>query len=204
MNYKIFAAFALIALTGCSAPAVQPTVSPTPSASATLTQEEIDAQFLKIAEDSCNRAWKDGVVEADVSTPDQKLIIIPKEQAYKDFSGAYVDETGVPKVIYEVELSACLPSYLISMQQEANKDNSGDYEHKIEMIDDAHYVWWQRFGGGELTPTNYEVANGYVVKATSKDIDRDIVISYGPVSEADMSLLKQAVDAELASWEDQQ
>ncbi|MFM6970963.1 MAG: hypothetical protein ACKOWH_00005, partial [Rhodoluna sp.] len=73
MNYKLFAALALVTLTGCSAQAPAPLASSSPSASASMSQEEIDTQFLKIAEDSCNRAWQVGVIEADVTTPDQKL-----------------------------------------------------------------------------------------------------------------------------------
>jgi hypothetical protein len=81
------------------------------------------------------------------------------------------------------------------MQKEANHDNSGDYEHHIKLNSDGTYTWSQHSYGttGKLDSTVFTVVDGLITHATTPDYDYSI--TYGPVSDADLAILKAAVDA---------
>jgi hypothetical protein len=164
------------------------------------TQAEIEADFIKIAADSCEKAQKDDVIQRYVNDAPARIIALSRDHSYKDYSAVYIDNKGKAQVLYELELTVCGPSYLLSMQKEANHDNSGDYEHHIKRNDDGSYTWTQHvYGedGGVLADTKFEVLNGLIVGATSEDSQYDESIEYGPVTGADLQALKAAVDAEL-------
>lgn len=164
------------------------------------TQAQIEADFIKIADDSCAKAQKEDVVQVYTNDKPAKVIALSRDHAYKDYSAVYVDNKGVAKVIYELELTVCGPTYLLSMQKEANHDNSGDYEHHIKRNDDGTYTWTQHvYGedGGTMAETVFTVLGGLIVSATSEDREYDQSFEYGPVGGADLATLKAAVDAEL-------
>jgi hypothetical protein len=196
---KVFAVAAMTLLVaGCSNPNPKPTSTPTPTV--TKTQAQIEKEFLKIADDSCNRAQKDDVLERMTNNVPERIIVLSRDHAYKDYSAVYVNNKGEAQVIYELELTVCGPSYLLSMQEEANHDNSGDYEHHIKRNDDGTYTWTQHvYGedGGKLADTIFTVLNGVIVAADNEGLPQDQTIEYGPVTGADLQALKDAVDAEL-------
>ena len=183
---KAIAAVVLVlALAGCSTPKQEPT--------ATKTQTQIEAEFIKAADDSCNRAKADDVIEsvADGS----RIIAVSQAHAYKSYSAVYVDAKGASQLVYELDLIVCGPSYLLSMQKEANHDNSGDYEHHIKLNADGTYTWTQHSYGTKvkLDATQFTILNGYITHATTPDFDYSI--TFGPVGDADLAILKVAVDA---------
>jgi hypothetical protein len=192
---KIFALAALaLLLAGCSqAPSSTPTTSPTQ----TKTQVEIEADFLKIAADSCTKAQSENIVEkiADGS----RTIVLARANAYRDYSAVYIDAQGKTQVIYEMDLLVCQPGYLISMQQEANHDNSGDYEHHTKLNSDGTYTWSQAsyVTPGTLDDTVYTVTDGIITAAKSDPYDYTFI--YGPVSDSDMAIFEKAIDDEIAS-----
>jgi outer membrane murein-binding lipoprotein Lpp len=100
----------------------------------TKSQTIVEAEFLKIAEDSCKRAQKHDILEKLTNDAPSRVLVLAKKHAYKNYSAIWIDNKNVPTVIYEYELSVCGPSYLVSMQKEANHDNSGDYEHSIKPL----------------------------------------------------------------------
>jgi hypothetical protein len=164
------------------------------------SQAQIEADFIKIAKDSCAKAQKDDVIQQYVNDKPARIIALSRDHAYKNYSAVYIDNKGTAKVIYELELTVCGPSYLLSMQKEANHDNSGDYEHHIKRNDDGSYTWSQHvYGedGGTMADTKFTVLNGLLVSSTGEDAQYDQTFEYGPVGGSDLQVLKTAVDAEL-------
>lgn len=195
-----FAGVLVLTVSSCAQSDPTPTGSPSPTA--TQTQAQIDKEFIKIANDSCAKAQKENVVEGIINDAPARIIALARSNAYKDYSAVYIDSKGVTKVIYELELTVCQPGYLLSMQEEAHHDNSGDYEHHIKKNSATNYTWTQATYADEktvLADTVFDVANGLMVKATSSRDSR--TITYGPITTADMQALKDAVDAELERLE---
>lgn len=190
----------LLALAGCAPAEPEPTTTPTPTPTVTQTQAEIEAEFYKIADDSCAKGQAEGLVERFINDVPSRIIALAKEDAYLDYSAIYIDNKGVAQVLYELETTACGPGYLISMMEEANHDNTGDYEHYVKKNNDGTFVWTQsRYSedGPKLEDTIFEVADGLIVKAIPEDVKNTRSLEYGPVSDVDMQALKDAVDAEL-------
>jgi len=190
----------VLLITGCASSKPAPSGSPSPTA--TQTQAQIDAEFIKIANDSCAKAQKDNVVENLIDDSPAKIIALARSNAYKDYSAIYIDNKGKAQVVYELELTVCGPGYLLSMQEEAHHDNSGDYEHHIKKNSATSYTWTQATyseEGSVLSDTVFEVADGLIVQSVS---DRDSrSMTYGPISDADMTIFKAAIDAELERLE---
>lgn len=189
---KIFLSLALVAmLSGCASPTIKPTPTPTK----TKTQAQIEKDFLKIADDSCAKAQSENIIET--VEDGSRIIALARANAYKDYSAIYIDTTGKVQVIYELELSVCSPGYLISMMEEANHDNSGDYEHHIKLNSDGTYTWTQKvYGEDKLQDTIYTVDAGLITAADTAVYD--YTFTYGPISDTDMSIFKKAIDDELA------
>ncbi|MFN4846610.1 MAG: hypothetical protein ACK4VJ_02070 [Rhodoluna sp.] len=182
----------LIGLSACSTPEAKPSPDPTN----TKTQAQIEAEFLAIAADSCAKAQTENIVEkvGDGS----KIIALAKSNAYQDYSAVYFDPSGKPQVIYEMELSVCSPGYLISMMEEANQTNSGDYKHSIKLNADGTYTWSQRVWGEEenfMQDTIFTVAEGIITAADGEAYD--YTFEYGPISDEEMVAFKAAIDAEI-------
>ena len=195
---------ALLLLAGCASPAPTPTptLTPSPSPTITQTQAEIEEEFYKIADDSCAKGQKEGLVERFINDVPSRIIALAKEDAYLDYSAIYIDNKGVAQVLYELDTTACGPGYLISMMEEANHDNTGDYEHYVKKNEDGSFVWTQATyseDGSKLQDTIFEVADGLIVKAIPENVKNTRGLEYGPVSDVDMQALKDAVDAELES-----
>jgi hypothetical protein len=201
LNKVLAVAAMTLLVAGCSNP--KPT--PTPSPTVTKTQAQIEKEFLKIADDSCTRAQKDDVLERMTNNVPERIIVLSRDHAYKDYSAVYVDNKGLAQVIYELELTVCGPSYLISMQEEAGHDNSGDYEHHIKLNKDGTYSWSEHIPGeaeGVLSTNIFTVEDGYIVASKSENPAYDRTIEYGPITGEDLQVLKDAVDAELLSLEE--
>ena len=193
---------ALLLLAGCASPTATPTLTPSPSPTSTQTQAEIEEEFYKIADDSCAKGQKEGLVEKFINDVPSRIIALAKEDAYMDYSAIYIDNKGVAQVLYELETTACGPGYLISMMEEANQENTGDYEHYVKKNEDGNFVWTQSAyseEGSKLTDTIFEVEDGLIVKAIPENVKNTRALEYGPVSDVDMQALKDAVDAELES-----
>lgn len=174
----------------------------TPKPAQTQTQAEIEAEFYKIADDSCAKGLKEGLVERFINNVPSRIIALSKDDAYLDYSAIYIDDKGVAQVLYELERTPCNPGYLISMMEEANQGNTGDYEHYVKKNTDGTFVWTQSSyfeEGPRLTDTIFEVEDGLVIRAIPEDVVNTRALEYGPVSDEDLKALKDAVDAELKS-----
>lgn len=184
---------ALLLLSGCTSQSANPEGTPSPTKS--KTQEEVLAEFLDIANDSCAKAQTENIIElvADGS----KVIVLAKENAYKDYSAVYIDAQGKPQVIYEMELLVCSPGYLISMMEEAGKENAGDYEHSVTLNADGTYTWKQKsfYEGEKMEETLYTVKDGVIT--AGKTSAYEYTFQYGEIPAADMEVFKKAIDDEL-------
>lgn len=201
VSTKLLSVGALVLLiTGCANAKPAPTGSPSPTA--TQTQAEIDAEFIKIAQDSCEKAQKENVVESIVDDAPARIIALARSNAYKNYSALYIDSKGKAQVVYELELTVCGPGYLLSMQEEAHHDNSGDYEHHIKKNSATNYTWTQATyseTGSYLADTIFTVSDGLITKSVSERDSR--AMTYGPIPAADMQIFKAAIDAELKRLE---
>jgi hypothetical protein len=194
----------LLSLAGCATAEPEPTATPTPTPTPTVTQTqaEIEAEFYKLAADSCAKGQEEGLVERFINDAPSRIIALAKKDAYLDYSAIYIDNKGEAQVLYELETTACNPGYLISMMEEANQGNTGDYEHYVKKNADGTFVWTQSSyseTGSKLADTIFEVADGLLVKAIPEDVKNTRSLEYGPVSDEDMQALKDAVDAEVES-----
>jgi hypothetical protein len=190
---RLIVGLALVAvLSGCA------TVKPTPVH--TKTKSEIETEFLKIADDSCNKAQSEDVIERMTNDVPARVVVLSRDHAYRNYSAIYIDNKGVAEVIYELELTVCGPSHLISMQKEAHHDNSGDYEHHIKLNPEGSYSWNQHVPGesvGVLSTTTLNVKSGLITASKEDDSRYDKSFEYGPITGSDLQTLKDAVDAEI-------
>lgn len=186
---KVFAITTLfllpVTVSGCSSP---------------KSQTVIDAEFLKIADDSCNRAQKHDILEKITNDAPARILVLSQKHAYKNYSAVSIDNKNIATVIYEYEVYVCGPSHLLSMQKEAHHNNSGDYEHHITLNSDGTYTWTQHVPGeatGVMESDTFTVHDGYItsVKTSNPNFDRTFV--YGPITGSDIKILQDAVDAEL-------
>ena len=192
---RIFLGLVLVSLlSGCA------TAKPTPTPTHTKTQAEIETEFLKIADDSCNKAQAEDIIERMTNDAPARVIVLARAHAYKNYSAIYVDNKGVAQVIYELELTVCGPSHLISMQKEAHHDNSGDYEHHIRLNPEGTYSWSEHVPGeaaGVLSTTIFTAKDGLITASKADGGLYDRTFEYGTITGDDLQVLKDAVDAEL-------
>lgn len=190
---RLIVGLALVAaLSGCA------TAKPTPVH--TKTQAEIETEFLKIADDSCNKAQAEDVIERMTNDVPARVVVLSRDHAYRNYSAIYIDNKDIAKVIYELELTVCGPSHLISMQNKAHHDNSGDYEHHIKLNPEGSYSWNQHVPGeavGVLSTTTFTVKSGLITASKEDDSKYDKSFEYGPITGSDLQTLKDAVDAEI-------
>ncbi len=194
---------AVLILAGCAtaepapipAATVQPTPSPTPSG--IVEPADVTAAFREFAHASCDKANAEGVVESSWGGT-QKTILIPKSMAYKDFNAVFVDENGVPALIWETDsFASCNASNGFALAEEAG----GSYDIDLNFnLDDGTFESVLDQGEGQSVTFRYTVVDGLFV---SQDIDADwgkttVEITYGIPSEDDIAMLRAAVDAFLA------
>ncbi len=174
---------------------IQPTASPTPTG--IVEPEDVTAAFREFAHASCDKANAEGVVESSWGGT-QKAILIPKSMAYKDFNAVFVDENGVPALIWETDsFASCNASNGFAMAEESGSAYDIDLSFNL---DDGTFESVLDQGEGQSVTFRYAVVDGLFV---SQDIDADwgqttVEITYGIPSEDDIEFLRSAVDAFLA------
>jgi hypothetical protein len=182
-------------LTACSTPQPNPTPSatstPTPTKPAAMTPAEAKLAFSKIAKDSCFEAQKLGVVE---SSEGFKLVSLNKDEAYKDFSAAYLEYPSNYGLIWELDaITACADFYTFSMSEEAGKEADIDVTFDPN---DSTYTTFEDFG--EFGTSNYKFTIVDGKFATAENLDpknaRLTTIRYGSITDEDRAVVKTAVD----------
>jgi hypothetical protein len=182
-------------LTACSTPQPNPTPSatstPTPTKPAAMTPAEAKLAFSKIAKDSCFEAQKLGVVE---SSEGFKVVSLNKDDAYKDFSAAYLEYPSNYGLIWELDaITACADYYTFSMSEEAGKE--ADIAVTFDP-NDSTYTTFEDFG--EFGTSNYKFTIVDGKFATAENLDpknaRFTTIRYGSITDEDRAVVKTAVD----------
>ena len=171
-----------VLLSGCAQEAPKPTEKVVVEKTAAQALQD----FKAIAKDSCDKAMSVGVVE---STGTAKAVMVPKDQAYQDYSAAYFDK-GAYTLIWESDaFAACSASIQFDMAAE------GGAESPIEVVfnsKDGTYQTTQDLGEFGISKAKYTIADGLI------SMSDDTTVTYGPLSEDDLKILTTAVDNFLA------
>jgi hypothetical protein len=178
-------------LTSCSTPQPNPTPTPTATKPAPMTKAEAKLAFSKIAKDSCFEAQKLGVVE---SSEGFKVVSLNKDEAYKDFSAAYLEYPSNYGLIWELDaIIACADYYTFSMAEEAGKEADLDVTFDAN---DSTYTTFEDFGEFGTSNYTFTIVDGKF--ATAENLDpknaRLTTIRYGSITDEDRALVKTAVD----------
>jgi len=157
-----------------------------------LVQNDLDAEFLEIAFNSCKKALDDGFVIKDadstsyfISSPDSIFDRFKiKEVSVKD------GVVGGPIYFYYWPLLFDPCDTLVSADfVKPSDDNYVILEHSLEKTTDGAYKWGQHHGGANLNVTTYTVGSdglisGYETESWSSQI------TYGPLSETELGYFK--------------
>lgn len=193
----VLALFSALLLTGCAATTNAPANDPTavPSTTATSSPIDVDASFRTIADDSCDTAYSDGVVE---QSADGVMFLVPEEQSYQDYSAAFDSESDGIGVIWSTEVFfACAASIGYQMSADGGSEYpielsfdeaTGDYRAILDVED---------YGTLDYT---YSVRDGLftAVDWVSPEESGSTTITYGSPSDELVDILHLAVDEFLA------
>lgn len=191
-NVIIGAILASLALGGC---AQEKLAEPTPSSSPTieLTKAQILENFKVIAHASCEKALQSGVVEESVADSGFTLVMVPKDESYKDFSAAYLEKPDKYELIWESDaFSACSASMQFDLAEEAGSEVDLEVELGSR---DGTFETTQDFGEYGISHLEYVHSDGLFTGITTLSAEApDVrIIRYG-VTEEDRKILVQAVD----------
>jgi hypothetical protein len=181
--------------TGIPTQQTDPTATPSPTATALPIPDDIQAAFREVADASCAKASAEGVTEiaADGSG---RLILVPKEDAYQDFSAVSVGASGVGDLIWSTEVFyACNASIGFSYSDESNS------EYGLIEFDEADGSYTVTVGEGkDAFAADYTVLDGLIRtgSSTSDGKTTTLSVNYGMPAEADIKILRAAADAFLA------
>lgn len=168
----------LVALAGCTA----------------MTPEEAETKFKSIARASCEAALSEGAVEKSESAEGFTLVLVPKTEAYKDFSAAYFQPDDTYELIWEVDaFSACGASMTYDLAEEAGQD--ADLEVTFNS-DVQQYETFQDLGEYGNSHLRYEVSDGKISSVLDLNSVQDgaRTVSYGKLSNDELTILETAVD----------
>jgi hypothetical protein len=195
----VLAGMLAASLTACSAPQPNPTPSasstPTATKPAAMTPAEAKLAFSKIAKDSCFEAQKLGVVE---SSEDFIVVALNKDEAYKDYSAAYLEYPNTYGLIWELDaITACADYYTFSMAEEAGQEADIDVTFDEN---DSTFTTFEDFG--EFGTSEYKFTIVDRKFATAENLDpkneRFIAIRYGRITADDRAVVETAVEEFLA------
>ena len=186
----------LLALTGCSPQIPKSIPKQTASYFATQSPKEAQDNFNSIAHASCLKAQEEGVVESSAGKDAYQMVMTAKSQNYKDYSAAYFDLKDKYELIWEADaFYSCSAWFAISMAQEANQ------ESPIKVSFDSktgHYLTTQDLGDFGISRMDYEIADGRISVAIDIDTKATRTIKYGALNDAELNVLKTAVEQFLA------
>lgn len=195
ITFISIAALAVL-LSSCSAaPSANQSVSPKASP---LTAEQARDAFEVIATASCDKAMAEGVVEQSLDPNGFTLVMVPKDQAYQDFSAAYFEPADTYELIWEVDaLSACGAAIQFALAQEssAEVDLAVSFDQN-----DGSFLTVQDLGEFGISKLKYKVADSLLSSVETQGSANSATrsISYGNLQDADWQILRTAVDRYLA------
>jgi len=184
----------LLAFSACSS---NPPRSAEPTQSA-ITSQQAQTEFKSIAEASCKAALEQGSVERSISDAGFILVMVPKNDAYKDFSAAYFQPDDTYELIWEIDaFAACGASITFDLAEEAGQET--DLEVSFNPATGS-YETFQDLGEFGPLRISYEIDGGKISTVSilsSPDVEKRTV-SYGGLAESELMILKTAADRFLA------
>lgn len=172
-----------------------PSATPSPTAAAFTIPDDIPGSFRAIADASCATASAEGVTEI-ATDGSGRLVLVPKEDAYQDFSAVSIGASGVGELIWSTEeFYACNASIGFSYSDESNSD------YGLIEFDEADGSYTVTVGEGkDAFIAEYTVSDGLIRTGSSTNGGETTVLTveYGMPSEADIAILRAAVDTFLA------
>ena len=171
-------------LTGCAIQAPAPKPTPTPKSAAQAL-----ADFKSIAEASCAKAMSLGVVETSPGPNPFTIVMVPKEQAYKDFSAAALEGTDKYTLIYETD------SFASCMAANAYSLGNGPTKVSFDPADGSYTSTEDCYAEGPCV-FRYGVAGGLFATFTNQSGEAAYTqsIRYGQLTDSDWAILHKAVD----------
>ncbi len=177
------------------------TPSQTPTAEATTPSEsnvDLDKEFRKIVDASCDKASDVGVTETLVGQ-DRRLVWVPESEAYNDFTAAAVNDTeGIAPIWSSEVFAVCIDAINFSMLEE------GGSTYAITVSGDLaagtlHSEYTLENYGTFIT--DYVIVDGLIIGVTSETPASTTVktIRYGMPSMRDIEHFREAIDEFLAS-----
>jgi hypothetical protein len=205
MDQKLKALVLLVVgVTFVSACATGPAPNPTsPSSKLESTESvpdtaDLNKEFRKVAETSCERAYGEGVTERVVGSQN-RLVLLPVSFLYKDFFAAVVNDDGGVEPIWSTEFFAVCIDYINFMLAE---ESGSDHEFLVSGDVASGYLKSEYFieDYGTIV-TEYEVHEGAFKEVRTKSPDSDSVtlVEYGTPSARDIEHFREAIDLFLAS-----
>jgi hypothetical protein len=163
-----------------------------------LTPAEAKGQFETIANASCDKAMAEGVVEQSIASDGFTLVMVPKEEGYKDYSAAYFEPADTYELIWEADaFSACGASISFSLAAEAGAES--DIEVAFNATDST-FETTQDLGEFGISRLKYQTTDGLlsqieILDSTVADVR---AIRYGNLTDDHWKILRTAVDRFLA------
>ncbi len=159
-----------------------------------MSAQEAEDQFKAIARASCEAALEQGTLEKSVDPGGFTLVMVPKADAYKDFSAAYFQPEDTYELIWETDaFSACGASITYDLAEEAGQDSDLEVLFNAEL---QQFETFQDFGEFGVSRLGYHVVDGKISSVQdleTEDSDKRTV-SYGNLTEAEINILITAVD----------
>jgi len=178
---------------GCSS-TNQPTTGESQPAMPAMTAQEAEDQFKAIARTSCQAALEEGTLEKSVDPGGFTLVMVPKEDAYKEFSAAYFQPEDTYELIWEIDaFSACGASMTYDLAEEAGQESDLEVIFNSEL---QQFETFQDFGEFGISRLGYEIFDGKISSVQfleTEDSDKRTV-SYGNLTEVEINIVTTAVD----------
>ena len=185
----------IVLLAACSGPLGQENTE-SPMA---MTSQQAEDSFKQIARASCDAAMAEGVVERSEAEDGFVLVMVPKNEAYKDFSAAYFQPEDTYELIWETDaFSACGAAISFDLAEEAGQE--ADIEITFNS-DTGQYETFQDFGEFGVSRLAYQAKDGLIVSVTNlESADSGVrTVTYGGLSGTDIQILETAADKFLAN-----
>lgn len=188
-----------LSLTSCGVSNTVDSIPDSSESNQTISSEEAKSKFMEISRASCDKAMTEGVVERATKPQGFTLVMVPKDDAYLDYSAAYFEPEDTYEIIWEVDaFSSCGASVSFDLADEAGVEsdiavtfnsNTGAFETT------------QDFGEFGVVHLSYNTTDGFIskVETLSSNEVNPRTIRYGDLQETDWIILRTAVDRFLES-----
>ena len=157
-----------------------------------LAQNDLDAEFLKIAFNSCKKALEDGFVIKDVGST--SYFISSSESPFSKFKIKEASVTngvvGEPKYFnYWPAIFDPCDTLTYADVLKPTDDNYVLLEHSLEKTENGTYKWGQHHGGANLDVIEYSVgADGLI--SSYRFSDWYSQVRYGPLTQQELNYFK--------------